>query len=705
MSDWWSADPPVAEARLTPRSEPPPEPGPLKITVRPHGMHSKDEGDWWGGDPVVGQEPGVAEDVAKSAGIGVVKGGIGLVGLPGDLGSLVSTATDYVGDKLGIPPEEVQKFKKTVSTAAKPVPVIGALTAPGSADIQHVVEARTGKFYRPKTTTGDYAETVGEFLPAALSGPGGVARRVITQAVLPGIASEAAGQATRGTKYETAARVAAGLGAGGVVALASRPGTAAQALTHQLPKGVTSSMVDDAQRLMEDAATRGVQLTWPEALSQVAGRPVLSNIMRHIEASPQTEARMSEFFGSRASRMDGAARSEFDNVAPQSQSPSAIGPAAGTAAENTINDVRGAINDFTKPMYDRASVQRISPADMARVRAHPGWEEARDAVLSDPQLRRYVEGLPEDSVGFLNEVKKYLDQAGENAAAPVNQQRNMQRAAGYSQDAAGVRTIAERASAAVSPAGGDYAQALAVQAHARETYLQPLLDGPLGKLAAKDTTTRDAINALFPINPLPGSSKEISTAVSAVAKRNPTAARQLVRAHIESVFNEAAKDSQSGANQAGGAKFRARLVGNPQQAENLEAAVRALPDGNQIWTGFERFLEIAEATGTRQNIGSRTAYNAELLKNEAAGRLVGDAGRIVANPTRALQPLVDRYQAWQLGRNLNQLAEILTNPKSANMLRGIAAAKAGSNGARNLALRLVSQGSAGAPPTGNAGNN
>src|SRR6185312_11875578 len=107
---------------------------------------------------------------------------------------------------------------------------------------------------------------------------------------------------------------------------------------------------------------------------------------------------------------------------------------------------------------------------------------------------------------------------------------------------------------------------------------------------------------------------EVGNAVAALAAKNPGAATQLVRAHMESVFNEATKNLQSGPNQFGAAGFAKSLVGNIQQRANLQAAVEALPNGKQLWNGIDNFLEAAEATGTRQAKGSLTAFNAPEMK-------------------------------------------------------------------------------------------
>lgn len=627
------------------------------VTVRSAGAPEKD---------------GVMMDVAKSAGVGLGKGFIGLSGLPGDIAEYgargIDHAARFVGDKIGVAVPAREARDPTY----------------GSADIQSGIETVTGPFRKPQTMAGEYAQTIGEFAPGALIGPGGAAARA-AQVVVPALASETGGQLTKGTAAEPWARGIGALGGGVAAAIASRPSTAARSIRNALPEGVTPQMVDDAERLVAQAQQQGIDLAWPEALSQVAGRPVLTNMMRHLEASPQTEGRMAEFFGQRPQQVETAARGQFDNIAPVNNTPSQIGPAVGREAEGFAEDVRGAINTASQPYYDAASQVLIPAADMARVRAVPGYAQAARAIADDPQLARYVANLPENSVGYVNEIKKWLDAAAENASSPVTTQgRNMQRSAGFSQDATTVRDIGRNASV-------DYDTALGIQQGGREQILQPILDGPIGRLAQRDISTKNAIDALFPAQPIANSQQEIGQTVATLAQRSPRVARDLVRSYVEGVFNRTAKDLQSGPNQAGGAKFRAALVGDAQQAANLESAVTALPNGAERWQGFNRLLEVLEATGTRQGVGSRTAYNEQLLKSAGQGGLVSDAVKTGANPFKAGQKLIDRYERWKLGRDLDGLARIMTDPGSANMLRGISRMPANSGQAQAVALRLVTQ--------------
>lgn len=149
-----------------------------------------------------------AVDVAKSSGVGLGKGAIGLAGMVGDLSDLgakgIEAATNYVSGKLGIEP-----YKPPMDRSKSVLNNI-----PTARSIQKAVEENvTGDFYKPQTTAGKYSETVGEFLPAAAAGPGSAASRVAA-AVASGVGSEVAGQATQGTAAEPYARIAAALAGG-----------------------------------------------------------------------------------------------------------------------------------------------------------------------------------------------------------------------------------------------------------------------------------------------------------------------------------------------------------------------------------------------------------------------------------------------------------------------------------------------------------
>jgi hypothetical protein len=73
----------------------------------------------------------------------------------------------------------------------------------------------TGPLHQSQTVPGQYVRAIASFAPAAIGGPEGIASK-IASVVAPAVASETAGQATKGTRYEGVARLLGSLGGGGV---------------------------------------------------------------------------------------------------------------------------------------------------------------------------------------------------------------------------------------------------------------------------------------------------------------------------------------------------------------------------------------------------------------------------------------------------------------------------------------------------------
>lgn len=196
-------------------------------------------------------DPGL--DVMKSTVAGVGKGAIGVLGAPGDIGSLVSRGAQAVGV-----PEVV---RKAVGRSVAMSPLYPFAVGPTSQQVQGVVEQNlTGEFYKPQTKAGKYAHTIGEFAPGALV-PGSMTARA-ANVIAPALASETVGQATEGTAAEPYARAGAALLGG---AAASRVGRV-NASTTQRAAGTADERIAEVQQ----AAERGYQ---SPAIAGVEFRP------------------------------------------------------------------------------------------------------------------------------------------------------------------------------------------------------------------------------------------------------------------------------------------------------------------------------------------------------------------------------------------------------------------------------------------------
>lgn len=188
----------------------------------------------WADDPVVEQpaEMSIGEkavDFAKGLGTGVVRGFAGLAGLPADIGrGAARLAIQGGGYLVGADQAQLARELAQAETAMS----ASHFAPPTSQEVTQGIERVTGPLYTPRGTAGEFGRTIGEFVPSALAGPGGVVRKA-AMAVVPGVLSEAGGQLAEGTPYETAARIAGGIVGG--VAAAGRGSGAAKAMQEAAP--------------------------------------------------------------------------------------------------------------------------------------------------------------------------------------------------------------------------------------------------------------------------------------------------------------------------------------------------------------------------------------------------------------------------------------------------------------------------------------
>lgn len=675
--DSWDAFPTI---QPTPADAGPPS---MRLTVTP-------ASDSWDAFPEA--RPTDYGGLAKAGGVGVAKGAIGLAGLPGDLQTLAGKAGDWLKEHAPSLPEPTEQDKRAAERFGGRGDLGPSFPLPTSEQIQGAIEKVTGPFRKPQNQAEKDAETAGEFLPAALAGPGGIVRKVALQDALPAAATIVAGRYSDQNPY---VKALAGVLAGGAGLLASSPSSVQQIIRSKLPASVTEQDITRAGQLIEHAQTRGVQLTWPEALTRVTGQPVLTDTQRILESHGQTRGQMGEFFADRPAQVENAARAQLDQVGTAHPNPSTLGPEVGAVAEGVINRVRGAINQATKPSYDAAQQSLVPQSVHAAMRADPLFVDALDAVRNNPAKNAFIRGQSDRSAVVYDAVKKELEERARNAANPINPNASQQVSAAAGSLGSDVRDIAvaaDRHAMGLVPGQGtgNLEHALAEQQRLRATYLEPLQRGPLGKIADKDQTTKKAMDALFPSNPLPNSEGEIRTAVRALVGQRPAVAEQLVRAHAEMVFNEAARELQGGASQFAGAKFAKVIAGNPQQRANLQAAVESLPNGAARWEGFERLLDIMSATGSRQAKGSLTAFNDLEVKSMTTGGLQSLAAKGLS-PGKWMSLANDTFNAWSTGKNLDAMARLITDPRAGDAFRQILRVPSGSDRALVMVGRILGQ--------------
>lgn len=237
------------------------------------------------------------------------------------------------------------------------------------------------------------------------------------------------------------------------------------------------------------------------------------------------------------------------------------------------------------------------------------------------------------------------------------------------------------------------------QIGAARTALQNVERAPIGRLAATDQPATQRTIMFNQTDPLPNSEGTIGATVRAVAAQDPEAAQQFVRQHLEQAFNKAMASGTPGGNQFGGGNFFTKVMGDPQQAKNIEAAVRALPNGATRWAAAQKTMDIFQAMKMRQAVGSQTAYNAQMNKLLEADHPGGEALAVAGSPGKWLSLTHDLYQRFAYGQNTEAWARVLTqgNIKDLQALVGAAPTSLRAQGA--LVGMLARQGAIGGPPS------
>lgn len=167
------------------------------------------------------QDSGVSTlgDVAKQAAAGPVAGTVDtLTAIPRLAGALRGAANKYLID-----PTLNKVFGPPSVNPDTQGPNLDAMATNAGDKVNEMLP-------QPQTTAGQYARTVGTMTPNMIGGPETLASRLLTRMAAPGIASEAAGQATAGTAAEPYARIAGAVAGGGIAGAAMAPRQAAQAL-------------------------------------------------------------------------------------------------------------------------------------------------------------------------------------------------------------------------------------------------------------------------------------------------------------------------------------------------------------------------------------------------------------------------------------------------------------------------------------------
>ena len=420
-------------------------------------------------------------------------------------------------------------------------------------------------------------------------------------------------------------------------------------------ENVTPQQIRQADELLKRSYQEGSRLTAAEALAQVTGSNPLIATQRVVEGMPKSAPTMANFMNVRPE-----SNVQFMERTLASVSPKIEGAERGlqSTAERSIGTAEKLRTQASAPFYQEAGKVAISKDELSGYLSDPRIKGAVDKVRSVDTYG--VKNMPENDMRVLIAAKQSLD---DDYASQMNAMTGSQKNAGAVTYAA--RDKLDKFLTSKSPV---YKQGRDIYSQVTTDVVNPLVQGRVGQIAeggVGETGMRTQQGVLMPTNPQVTSPKDIKATVQALRRQDPNAVPAWTRQSLEGIFNETTQKLQGGENQFGGAKFASTVAGNKQQRENLKTLVTESA-GIQAWNGFEKMLDVMEAQGKRQPMGSATAFN-QMISEEFKQGGLGQAGALLTKPSR----ISTAYDEFRMGKNAQLLAKLLTDPDGINKLKEI----------------------------------
>ena len=369
---------------------------------------------------------------------------------------------------------------------------------------------------------------VGQAAPA-LAVPGGIAGGLGRRALTGGAAGAGIGGAQfvpeEGSRMQNALLGGALGGATPLLGSAARwLGTkAADFIRPLMPGGeigsskaaelVGKELTEPAERRLSDAGLLGVQLTPAEA----TGSNIIARAQGRVGRS-DTGSEMLAEAGQARLQQEGAAISDLLTGIEPTGLPGAAGVRA--SASSALRAKKKILADKARPLYKAARKELIPDEKLAALSEDPVVSTAIQRVLNKPAFQKELKGLPRNSVGFMDVVKREL----------WDQVETLERT-GASGEAGIIRDSWGSVRDALKASSDNYSAAIALYAPEART-LQQLKEGAIGRISGlKEGQLKSVSKVVF--DPQQTNVKELRGLRDLIYKEDPQSWNRIVRNEIE----------------------------------------------------------------------------------------------------------------------------------------------------------------------------
>lgn len=354
-----------------------------------------------------------------------------------------------------------------------------------------------------------------------------------------------------------------------------------------------------------------------------------------------------------AGQLDTATNRVLDLVA-KAKPAELTGKDAISAAQGVIATLKGQRDAAVEPFYTAARPVVIGADVVESLASDPLISRAARRIASDPVYQRKLKGLPENSVGYWQQVKRNLNAGYERSISAGDRT-----AASEYADAA---DIVNKRLAAASP---EYALANEHYARATRDIVTPTEDSLIGVLAQMHPKNAQQAARIF--NDPGITPEQIAVLKGGLSRTNPDAYRGLVRQWLAKTWDSAQTITQGAEviNPAG--KFHQHLRRTPGQWDKTKAIMPA--DAAQALDDLMLAAEKLASTplGASRIAGSPTASN-QLITDALRGRALNTM-KWILTPREALRGEAERRAQEQ---GITALTEALIDPAKRGQLKMIA---------------------------------
>lgn len=429
-------------------------------------------------------------------------------------------------------------------------------------------------------------------------------------------------------------------------------GAVAKGVTKFMDRGRTVDFTPDQVQTAEQArayvkSTTGIDLD----LAQASGDRKLIALRAFAARYPGKSAELIQAADeAQKGQLDAAVSRVLDTIG-RSTPAEVAGQNGINAAAMVIDAAKAARDKAVAPYYDAARKVVLGSDVVESISADPLIARAARRVSRDPVYQRKLAGLPENSVGYWQQVKRNLDAGYEQATTSGNRT-----AASEYADAA--KQLNEKLAAA-SP---EYKQANEFFAKETREKITPLEDSPIGVLSRiTNPKAATAASKLFSDPNITASQVRATRASILAQKDGEEAWNGLVRQWVGQQWDSAVKLTQGGESVNAAGKLRQALIGTPSQKAKMDAALG--PGASQA---FDDLMTAAESLSRTPISGSNTMRDLE-IKDVLKGR----AAVVFKWVTSLREQIRSGAEERAVREGVLSITEALQNPAKRNQLRVI----------------------------------